>query len=110
MKNWVSYGFRRSTKKHGLAEPDKFAGTSRWLSENQLNVAEEETAALLRRFSGNPDVVSFKPPIAEGCYQHGTPQDTKGRNFVPKPGLTRYHKRTRNCLWNGTTVCQGAFS
>jgi putative transposase len=27
--------------------------------------------------------------IAEGCYRRGTPQDTTGRNFVPKPDLTR---------------------
>jgi hypothetical protein len=31
-------------------------------------------------------------PIAEGRYQHGTPQDTNGRNLVPKPDLTRYDK------------------
>jgi hypothetical protein len=46
-------------------------------------------------------------PIAGGRHQLGTPQDTNGRNFVPKPDLTRYYKSTRNCLWNGTTVCQG---
>jgi len=27
--------------------------------------------------------------IAETRYQHGTPQDTSGRNFVPKRDLTR---------------------
>jgi hypothetical protein len=31
----------------------------------------------------------FEPPIAEARYQHGTPQYTNGRNFVPKRDLTR---------------------
>lgn len=26
----------------------------------------------------------------EGRYQHGTPQDINGRNFVPKRDMTRY--------------------
>jgi hypothetical protein len=26
--------------------------------------------------------------------------------LVSKPDLTRYYRRTRNCLWNGTTICQ----
>jgi hypothetical protein len=38
-----------------------------------------------RRFT----VVNFEPPIAETRYQHGTPQDISGRNFVPKRDLTR---------------------
>ena len=45
-------------------------------------------------------------PIAETRYQHGTPEDTNGWNFVPKRDLTRYYKRTRNCLWNGTLIRQ----
>ena len=28
-------------------------------------------------------------PIAETRYQHGTPEDTNGWNFVPKRDLTR---------------------
>ena len=38
---------------------------------------------------------------------HGTPHDARGRNFVPKRDLTGYYKVIRNCLCNGTTVCQG---
>ena len=36
--------------------------------------------------------------IAETRYQHGTPQDTGGRNFILKRDLTRYYKVVRNCL------------
>jgi hypothetical protein len=45
-------------------------------------------------------------PIPEARYQHGTPQDTNGRNFIPQCDFTRYCNRTRNCSCNGTTVCQ----
>src|SRR5271166_4702275 len=45
-------------------------------------------------------------PIAEGRYQHGTPHDTSGRNFIPQCDFTRYCNRTRDCSCNGTTVCQ----
>jgi hypothetical protein len=38
-----------------------------------------------RRFTA----VNFEPLIAETRYQHGTLQDTSGRNFVPKRDLTR---------------------
>src|ERR1700751_1365591 len=46
--------------------------------------------------------VSRGPP--EGQHLIGSPQETNGGKFVPKPSLTRYDKWTRNCLWNGTTA------
>jgi len=35
--------------------------------------------------------------IAKAHYQHRTPRDTSGRNFIPKRDLTRYCHGTRNC-------------
>jgi hypothetical protein len=44
--------------------------------------------------------IGVNRPIPEARYQHGTPQDTNGGNFVPKRGLTRYCNRTRDCSCN----------
>jgi hypothetical protein len=46
-------------------------------------------------------------PIAEACYQRGTPQDTNAWNSVPKRDFKGQDKGTRICLCNGTTLCQG---
>jgi hypothetical protein len=39
-------------------------------------------------------------PITERRHQFEKPQDTSGRNFIPKRDLKRYSKRGRDCLWN----------
>jgi hypothetical protein len=46
-------------------------------------------------------------PIGEAGYQRGTPQDTNTCNFVPNREFQGWDKGTRNCLCNGTTLCQG---
>jgi hypothetical protein len=59
-----------------------------------------------QRKAGPFTAAKFEPPQREARYQRGMLQDANGRNFIPKPDLTRYYRRTRNCLWNGTTICQ----
>jgi hypothetical protein len=39
-------------------------------------------------------------PVTERRHQFETPQDTSGRNFVPKCDLKRYSERGRICSWN----------
>jgi hypothetical protein len=44
---------------------------------------------LIRLFAKFSRLLISNRPIAEARYQHGTPQDSSGWNFVPKRDLTR---------------------
>ena len=64
-----------------------------------LPTADDQTITRLRGMSRH---TSAKVVInAERCHRTATVGI-----IVSKPDLTRYYTRTRNCLWNGTTICQ----
>src|SRR5262249_34283106 len=64
-----------------------------------LPTADDQTITRLRGICRH---TSAKVVInAERCHRTAT-----AGIIVPKPDFTQYYRRTRTCLWNGTTICQ----